>query len=304
MNSDETKSLITKILLMAFTTLSTSLHLSESSSSLAAGASDVADLAVLGYGIYAHWNMRKVPETAKVIGVAILLAMAFSFAPSARAADMPLKAPQAANPFAGYIAGRCGFYMDLNSMGGAGALSGTAVPGASVIQGDIGAGLGYGCPLGSAPGSFWFAQADFDFANINGAANGLSMTGPAHFEQRLAIGGPIANILSFFPSNPLSGLSTPSTPACPSNVTCGPQYAFLFASIHEQDVGMQLPMPVPGNRAWLAYPGLGLGLESRWSNGLVVDATIQWTMQSSALGIGTENVKFGNGALAGLVFKY
>jgi hypothetical protein len=233
----------------------------------------------------------------------ILLALAlFGFVLPAHAADMATKANP--NPFAGYIAGRCGAYIDLNTMGGAGALNGTTVPGASVIQAAVGAGVGYGCPLGAAPGNFWFAQADFDWANVNGAANGLAMTGPAHFEQRLAIGGPLANILQFLPGNPFSTLSTPSTPACPSNVTCGPQYGFLFASLHEQDVGAQLPTPVPGNQAWLTYAGLGLGLESRWSNGLVVDATVQWTLQSSGIGLGTENVKFGNGALAGLVFKY
>jgi len=64
MNSDEIKSLAVKILLLAITPLATKFHIDGNIA--AAGASDVADLVVLGYGIYDHWNMKKVPETARV----------------------------------------------------------------------------------------------------------------------------------------------------------------------------------------------------------------------------------------------
>lgn len=97
MNPDETKSLITKVLLVLFSSLSTALHLSPDASTLAASASDVADLIVLGYGIYSHRGMIKVSETAKVIGGAVLLALALGLAsPPVSAANL---APPPANPF-------------------------------------------------------------------------------------------------------------------------------------------------------------------------------------------------------------
>lgn len=64
MNSDEIKSLAVKILLLAITPLATKFHIDGNTAG--AAASDVADLVVLGYGVYDHWNMKKVPETAKV----------------------------------------------------------------------------------------------------------------------------------------------------------------------------------------------------------------------------------------------
>lgn len=96
MNPDETKSLITKVLLVLFSSLSTALHLSPDASTMATGASDVADLIVLVYGVYSHWNMIKVPETAKVVG-AILVALALGLAsPPVSAANL---APPVVNPF-------------------------------------------------------------------------------------------------------------------------------------------------------------------------------------------------------------
>lgn len=88
MNPDETKSVITKVLLVLLTSLSTSMHLSESAGTLATAASDIADLAVLFYGIYSHRGMKKVPETAKVIGGLVLLGLLLALPTSGRAADM------------------------------------------------------------------------------------------------------------------------------------------------------------------------------------------------------------------------
>lgn len=65
MNKDEIESLAVKILLMALSPLAVQLHLDQSTT--AAIATDVADLLVLGFGVYQHWNMKKVPETATVI---------------------------------------------------------------------------------------------------------------------------------------------------------------------------------------------------------------------------------------------
>ncbi len=216
---------------------------------------------------------------------------------AASAADMPLKA--ALKP-AGYVAGGCGAYYGLNTMGIAGSLN-NGIPGASIMQGDIGATLGYGCPIGTTPGSFWFVEGNFDWANINGSANGIGLTGPAHFEQRAAVGGPISNLLNVFP-NLFNGLAVPALPTFPNGVTGGPQFPFLFVSLHEQDIGAQLG--VMQNREWLISPGVGIGLESRLSNGVVADVTAQWKLDSSGMAFGPQSVKLGNAAVVGLTLKY
>lgn len=65
MNGDEIQSLIVKVLLMVLTPLAAKFHIDGSTT--AGIATDVASLAVLGYGIYSHWNMKKVPEKAVVV---------------------------------------------------------------------------------------------------------------------------------------------------------------------------------------------------------------------------------------------
>jgi hypothetical protein len=65
MNADEIKSLAVKVALVIFSSLAAKYHIS--GDTVTAIASDVADLAVLGYGIYDHWNQKKVPETALVV---------------------------------------------------------------------------------------------------------------------------------------------------------------------------------------------------------------------------------------------
>lgn len=214
------------------------------------------------------------------------------------AANLPppiLKAPT------GYAAGRCGIYFGFNTMGVAGAVN-NGIPGASIVQGDIGATIGYGCPIGNAPGSFWFVEGNFDFANLNGNAAGLGLTGPAHFEQRVAVGGPLSNVLALLPSSPFGGLAVPSVPLCPANVTCGQQYPFVFASLHEQDISGQLGLEK--NREWLFSPGIGTGLESRWSNGVVLDVWAEFKLDSTALTLGPQKVSLGQAAIAGITFKY
>ncbi len=218
------------------------------------------------------------------------------------AADLgTLKAP----PRLSYAQGGCGVFFGINTMGVAGLVDG-GPPGATILQGDIGVTLGYGCPIGNTPGSFWFAEGDFDFANLNGNANGLGLTGPAHFQQKFAVGGPAGALLSLFPNSPFAGLNgaVPALPLCPTGVVCGTQYPFMFVSLHEQDIGGQLAVAVERNREWLVAPGIGLGLESRWSNGLVVDTTAQWRLDSTDLAIGPQKVKLGNAVIVGLTAKY
>jgi hypothetical protein len=61
MNPQELMSAVRKLLIMCLTALATKLHLDGSFAP--ALATDLLDLATIGWGIYAHWNMVKVPET-------------------------------------------------------------------------------------------------------------------------------------------------------------------------------------------------------------------------------------------------
>lgn len=201
--------------------------------------------------------------------------------------------------FGTYAAGGCGLYAGLNTMGAATSVSGAA-PGTVVAQGNVGAEIGYGCPIGTTAGNFWFAEGIFDWANLNGSSAGLSLTGPAHFEQRLGLGSPISTLLNLFPG--FNGLSVPSLPSLPSGITYGPSYPYVFASVHEQDI----LAGVGGNSsaAWLVSPGLGLGLQSRLSNGVVADVYAEWVLASNGLSVGPSKVSLGNEALVGLQLKY
>jgi hypothetical protein len=68
MNSDEIQSLIVKVLLMILTPLGTKFGID--GNTVAAIAAWAASGAVLGYGVYSHWNMKKVPENSTAIATA------------------------------------------------------------------------------------------------------------------------------------------------------------------------------------------------------------------------------------------
>ena len=219
---------------------------------------------------------------------------------SAFAADMANKAPPAP-VFGSYVTGGCGWYFGINSMGSTNRINGGVV-GENIVQGDLGLTAGYGCPIGGTPGSFWFAEGNFDWANLNGATNGLGLTGPIHLEQRIGLGSPISTMLSMFPG--LNGLSVPAMPALPNGITAGPSYPFIFASLHERDVSAQFP-GVASNREWLISPGIGIGLESRLSNAVVAETAVQYMLDSNGMSLGpVHDFKFGNGVEVSFTLKY
>ncbi len=239
---------------------------------------------------------------AKSIIVALAVAGLIAFGSDARAADVAKATPQSIFT-AGYPSTKCGMYYGLNTMGSAGAVNGAPI-GTQVIQGDIGATLGYGCPLNADGSAFWFAEGMFDFANINGNNNGLALSGPAVFEQRFAFGSPISSMLNLFPS--LSFPSLPSLPVLPAGVTAGPSYPYLFAAIHEQDISASVGLSQ--NRQWLISPGLGVGMLTRLSNNVVADVFAEWQLQSNHLCIGPAGslgcASLGNAARVGFSLKY
>lgn len=108
-------------------------------------------------------------------------------------------------------------------------------------------------------------------------------------------------MLNLFPS--LSqGLAVPSLPVLPNGVTSGPSYPFLFASVHEQDISGQIGLA--SNREWLVSPGIGIGLQTRLSNGVVAETAAQWVLQSNGLSLGPAKVALGNAAEVSFTLKY
>lgn len=69
MNNDEIKTIIIKILLIGLSSLAAALHINLGNSALPI-VTDVADLIVLGYGIYRSTNMKLVPEHTTAVEVA------------------------------------------------------------------------------------------------------------------------------------------------------------------------------------------------------------------------------------------
>jgi len=236
----------------------------------------------------------------------------------AMAADLPAKAKQkdilAPIPLTG-----CGWYFGINTMGSAGAVSGSPVPGASIVQGEVGGTIGYTCTM-AANGTAWFAEANFDVTNANGTNTaGLKLGGPVDLYQRVGVSSPLQNfILLILPG--LNNLSTPSLPVLPPGVTAGPGSPYVAAGIHEQDVSAQFVNINTGaayssNRIWAVSPELDVGILYRLSNSVVADVWAGYQMQSQGACLGPSNAValasggigcagLGNMWRAGLKFQY
>jgi hypothetical protein len=210
----------------------------------------------------------------------ILAAAAALLSTSAFAADLPVKAAQTG--YAAYPSTKCGFYYGLNTMGETSAVNNAAV-GTQYVQGAVGVVLGYTCPMG-ASGGYWFADGMFDFANLNGNSNGLALSGPAQFEQRFGVGAPVTLLASLVPG--LSSLqnSVPSLIPLPSGTTVVTSFPYLFASVHEDDVGVSNGFA--SNKQYLISAGFGLGNKIRLSNGVVFDPFAEYILPSSQMCVG------------------
>ncbi|MDE2096636.1 MAG: hypothetical protein KGL39_05260 [Patescibacteria group bacterium] len=66
LNGDEINALVTKIVAVGMSSwLGASVATSAQQQTIAAG---LGTLAAVLWGVYSHWNMKKVPETATVVG--------------------------------------------------------------------------------------------------------------------------------------------------------------------------------------------------------------------------------------------
>lgn len=195
---------------------------------------------------------------------------------------------------------KCGIYYGVGTGGNAGAVNGGAV-GEQIVQGDLDAIVGYTCPF--ATNAFWFAEASGGISGLNGSTNGLSLSGPGLFIERVGVGSPINTLLgSILPAN-LSP-SLPSIPLLPAGITTSPSNGYLFAGLVEQDFGVQTNAASGHN--WILAPIIGAGLLTRASNNVMIDTWAGWQMNASnsiCLASG-QCVKPSNMARVGVSFKY
>ena len=222
---------------------------------------------------------------------------AIALASPAGAADLPTKAP--ALGYSQYPTTKCGVYYGVNTMGSTAAVESAAI-GTQTVQAGVGLTLGYTCPVG---GGYWFVDGMFDFANLNGSQNGFSLSGPAMFEQRFGFGAPIPTLIGLIP-----GLSTlqnalPSLIPLPTGVGVVTSNPYLFAAIHEDDIGVASGLQ--SNKQYLISAGFGVGNKTRLSNGVVFDPFAEYVLPSTEMCIGVAGcVKRGAGVRVGAALEF
>ena len=194
---------------------------------------------------------------------------------------------------------RCGAYYGIGTGGNAGAVSG-APPGTQIVEGDLDALIGYTCPFGG--NAFWFGEVQGGISGLNGSTQGLSLSGPGVFIERLGVGSPIQQYLSaILPNLNLPALS--SLPATPGATPISSPASYGFAGLVEQDFGAQVGATSGHN--WVVAPIIGVGLLTRYSNNMVIDTWAGWQMNATnSVCFGGNCVKPGNMARVGLSLKY
>lgn len=211
----------------------------------------------------------------KIILAAAALAL---LASPVLAADIATKAPSM--PYQ-YPTTKCGFYYGINSIGATGSVSNSAV-GTQQVTGAIGLDVGYTCPVGSM--GFWFVDGAFDFTNVNGNNNGLSLSGPAIFEQRFGFGAPVNMILAAIPGLQSLQSAMPSLIPLPTGVSVNTSNPYVFGSVSEQDISATFGFAQ--NKQWLVAPGIGIGNKVLLSNGVVFDPYAEYVLNTNAMCFG------------------
>jgi hypothetical protein len=239
----------------------------------------------------------------KRISIGVLLGVVLSV--PALAADLPIKAPPVNPLFSGYPYASSGFYFGLNTIAGGGSIqaSGPGVNPNSVteVQGAIGGTVGY---VWASQNVFYAVEAMFDAQNLNGNAQGFSLTGPASFEQRFKIGTPLANFLSLFPTLGLP--TTPPFPSLPNGQVATNIHPYLMAGLHEDDVSVNFGQA--SNTAWSFAPSVGVGMMGQLANGIAADvwSEVVFESKSVCVGVALGNVcgNAGTKVLVGLGIYY
>jgi hypothetical protein len=240
-----------------------------------------------------------------VLWVAVVAAAAFlQLTVVGFAADLPVKVAPVNPLFSGYPYASHGFYFGLNSFAAAGSAEASA-PGLnpnSIItnQGAIGATFGY---VWASPNVFYAVETMWDFTNLNGAAPGLTLNGPAAFEQRVKIGTPLNNFLSLFPT---LGLPTiPPFPALPNGQVASNIHPYLMGGVHEDAIGLNFM--TSSNKVWQISPSIGVGAMGQLTNGVAIDVWSEVVFADKSVCVGAladQCVKQGTKYQVGLGIYY
>lgn len=231
----------------------------------------------------------------------IAAALVVGLAAPALAADLPTKAAPTLSLGNPYPTKGCGFYYGINAEAGAGVVP-DAPAGTTVVGGAVGGLVGMACP--SSPLN-WFAEAIFDFQNLNAGNNGFSMSGPAHFEQRAGFQTPLLSFLGSLGIN--TGTPQPIQPLLPPGVTVsGTAQNYIYGAINEDDISSQLGVATA--HEWLVSPEIGTGLLIPLSAGthtVIADTYAGVELQSNSFCLGALTCpKLGTRFKTGVSFKY
>ncbi len=213
--------------------------------------------------------------------VFLLAALAASFALPALAADLPTKAP--ALPYQ-YPTAKCGLYYGVDAGGSTGAIA-NSVAGTQMTQGYVGLTVGWSCPAGTV--GFWYADADFDFHNINGGnTQGLSaFGGPALFKQRFGFGMPFDKLIAAIPGLSQLQSQLPSiSNALPTGQNVVSSNASLYLSPTWDDVGAKLGLQ--NFQTFEFGLDVGISVKTLISNGMVLEPYVQTLLPNTAQCIG------------------
>lgn len=211
--------------------------------------------------------------------VRALAVAAALFSPAAAiAADLPTKAPAAASSFFNpYPYGSSGFFVGIFTEGGSGSVNGSVAGAntASLTSTQAGAGLTIGYAWGKAGSPIAISvEGDFGWTNFNGSTPGLSLSGPAAFEQRFVIFTPLASMLNMLPLLNSALGTVPPFPTLTTGLTASNLQVGLMAGIDENDISVNFP-GLASNTEWTIAPMIGLVAMEQLSNGTAVRSWIK-----------------------------
>lgn len=223
---------------------------------------------------------------------------AFLLPAAASAADLPIKARTLAAPLP-VIGYGSGLYWGLTTFADAGPVKGSidGVGPASLTTNQIALAGTVGWAWNAGGPAFYAVEGSFGITNFNGGNTaGLSLSGPAAFEQRIKAGVPLQQLLSYFPT--LNLPTVPPFPPLPNGQVPTNVYTYLWGGIHEDDISANFGLAA--NKQWSVAPALGVGMLGQLSNGFAADAWVGTVFPAKGFAFGP----VGQGAVLGLAQRY
>lgn len=224
-------------------------------------------------------------------GIFAGLAIAVALASPALAADLPVKAPASPLPSWLQYPSGSGIFFGVGASG-LGGTAGSDIGSGAVFGGTIALSVGYTGKVGN--GGFWFIEQSAKADAVNSGGSTVSFK-PTNFEleTRLAIGANAGVVANWAQAVGVGGVAMPTIPVLPgANIVSSNPYAFI--SLHVLDASANVGTAV--GTSLLTSWGAGVGNLYRWSNGIVVDTSIEYVHQSTGMLLGAPaiNVKFGD----------